>query len=99
MFAPCTSLILSHTFSVHDAHYERKMLGTNYLKVKFHSKKSCVFLHRNFPDLRYSCNLYVVLLKYVSRVQVTTGLGFFLCLNHLCDSEDCESLLSQALPS
>ena len=26
-------------------------------------------------------------------VQVITGLGFFLCSSHLCDSEDCESLL------
>ena len=26
-------------------------------------------------------------------VQVTTGLGFFLCSSHLCDNEDCDSLL------
>ena len=32
-------------------------------------------------------------------VQVTAGLGFFMYLSHLCDSENGDSLLSQAQPS
>ena len=31
--------------------------------------------------------------------QVTAGLGFFLRSSHLCDNEDCDSLLKQAWPS
>ena len=51
------------------------------------------------------CGMIILELKYLIKyvahmvdcmlpeVQVTAGLGFFLHLSHLCDNEDCDSLL------
>ena len=65
-------------------------LTNNGVKIFRHAIIIYLMCYRRIEILMQTC---VAIYASKPGVQATTGLGFFLCSSHLCDSEDCDSLL------
>ena len=60
----------------------------------FNHEKSLMFKYGRMQKKILVCGSHGACLDcMLPGVQVTAGLGFFLCSSHLCDNEDCDSLL------
>ena len=75
----------------------RSLQWDSVLDKNLNHKKSLMFKYGRMKkeiSFRLVCGTHGACLDcLLPGVEVTTGLGFFLCSSYLCDSEDCDSLL------